>query len=347
MTLRLLRSLSLVPASAWSLLAAVTLLLAIYLSAGSVFPWFMSWRTAATILDSAATLGLCAIGMTFVILAGGIDLSVGAVLALASLVTAIALQRWGLPAWLAIPLVCAIGATYGAAVGGLVHSARLPSFLVTLAGMFLARGVALLMTSEGRISMNRVPVHLWGSGVRVVGLTLPALVFLATLGMGALVLRWTVFGRGVRAIGGGEHAARLLGIRVARTRVGAFAVCGLCAALAGVVHSVGVGAGDAKAGELMELDAIAGVVIGGTPLSGGVGSIVGTGVGVSILKVIELVIVSDGSLSAQWAKIVGGGLLLLFVLLQRSVGRITKVWAGGRTDLDPHRREAQPVSRAS
>jgi len=305
----------------WPLLATAGVLAALYMTAAIAYPGFGSWFQFTRLFADNATLGLAAIGMTFVILSGGIDLSVGAVIALSSMVLAVLMSRLGLPMWCAVPMVLALGFAFGGFMGGIIQVFRLPPFLVTLAGMFLARGAALLLSDTKRIDMNNDAAVRSLSERHIVDFNLAAIAFVAAAVIAAAVLRFTRFGRTVYAIGSDESAARLMGLPVARTRIGLYAISGLCAAAGGIVHLIGMQAGDASAAFLLELDAIAAVVIGGTVLAGGRGSVLGTLFGVLILGIITTIPNFQGDLNTWWIKIVIGLLLLAFVLLQRFAQR--------------------------
>ncbi|HRQ72984.1 MAG TPA: hypothetical protein PLU35_08150 [Phycisphaerales bacterium] len=298
------------------LAATVGVLLALFAACAVAFPGFLSPGVARNLLVGNAVLGLVCVGMTFVIISGGIDLSVGAAIGFSGILIASLVQQ----GWHPLPtfgVALAIGTAGGAAMGTLIHGFALPPFLVTLAGMFLYRGGAL-MVSERSITI-RHPFHRtfaeWGSGT-----VPPAVVmFIAAAAAGFVVARCTRFGRDVYALGGGEESARLMGVRVAGVKVRVYAISGLCAALAGVAMTLATGAGNATAGHLAELDAIAAVVIGGTPLSGGAGSMVGTVAGVLIFGLIQEAMPRAGVTNSWWFRIAVGGLLLGFVLLQRGV----------------------------
>lgn len=288
---------------------------------GSVaYTGFFSAQVFMNLLIDNAFLCIVGVGMTFVILTGGIDLSVGAVVALTTMISAALVEQHHWSAWQAIPLVLAFGSVFGALMGWLIQRYRLQPFIVTLAGMFLARGLCYLIsidsisiTDEGYagIAHARVPL---GSEVSI---SIGAIVALVTVAVGIWLAHATEFGRTVYAIGGNEASAMLMGLPVARTTVLVYAFSGFCSALAGVVFTFYMLSGYGLHAVGLELDAIAAVVIGGTLLSGGVGFVAGTLVGVLILGIIQTLIAFDGSLSSWWTRIVIGALLLLFCLLQR------------------------------
>lgn len=305
--------------------AAVCVL--VYLAGALHYPGFASPSVVANLLGDNAFLGIAAIGMTFVILAGGIDLSVGGVVGCVSIVIATLVGRGHMHPALAIPLVLAGGTFFGWGMGALIQWFALPPFLVTLAGMFLARGVGLV------ISMESIPIEhpflLAASGVQLplgsTALPITALIFLVLLAIAIYLGSFTRFGRNIYALGGSENAAMLMGLACGRVKTGVYAFSGFCAALAGVVYSLYTLSGNSSAGSGLELDAIAATVIGGTLLSGGVGHVSGTLLGVLILGLIQTLITFQGTLSSWWTRIAIGLLLLVFILLQRAIqGRAGK-----------------------
>jgi simple sugar transport system permease protein len=221
---------------------------------------FFTARNVIDMLAGNAFLGVVAVGMTFVILSGGIDLSVGSVVALAGVLIGWAVKGRGIHPAVAIPAVLVGGTLFGAAMGCLIHFFRLPAFLVTLAGMFLARGLGFLVSLESiplghpwylRASEWAIPLGRLG-GKRPVGLPLPAVVFLVTLAAAAYVAKMTPFGRNVYAIGGNEHSSLLMGLPVGRTKIGVYALSGFCAALGGVVYTIYTLSGDPRSAFALE-----------------------------------------------------------------------------------------------
>jgi ribose/xylose/arabinose/galactoside ABC-type transport system permease subunit len=304
--------------------ASVLLLLAMVAFGSIMYTGFFSAQVFLNLLIDNAFLLVVAVGMTFVILTGGIDLSVGSVVALTTMVSAALVEHRHWSPGIVIPLVLAGGAVFGALQGWLIHRFRLQAFIVTLAGMFLARGLCYVISIDSisitdptftAIAQMRVP--LFGGAALSVG----SLIALALFAVGLFVAHGTAFGRNVYAIGGSEHSALLMGLPVAGTVVGVYAFSGFCAALGGVLYTFYMLSGYGLHATGMELDAIASVVIGGTLLAGGVGLVAGTLCGVLMLGLIQTLITFDGSLSAWWTKIVIGALLLAFCLLQRLTQR--------------------------
>ena len=287
---------------------------------------FFSAQVFLNLLIDNAFLCIVGVGMTFVILSGGIDLSVGSVIALTTMVSAALVEHHHWSAAQAIPLVLVIGTAFGAFMGWLIQRFRLQPFIVTLAGMFLARGLCYLISIDSisitdatytSISQARIPLvpAVWGGGASI---TVSALIAIAMVAIGIALAHTTEFGRTVYAIGGSEPSALLMGLPVARTTVLVYTFSGLCSALAGVVFTFYMLSGYGLHAVGLELDAIAAVVIGGTLLSGGVGYVAGTLFGVLILGIIQTLIAFDGSLSSWWTRIVIGALLFVFCLLQRA-----------------------------
>ncbi|MDT7518782.1 galactofuranose ABC transporter, permease protein YjfF [Rhodoferax sp. TBRC 17660] len=303
------------------LAATISLFAAMSVFGAVSYTGFLSPQVFLNLLIDNAFLVIVAVGMTFVILSGGIDLSVGSVVALSTIVLAKLVQHlhWDLMA--AIPLVLCMGTLFGAFMGWLIQRFRLQPFIVTLAGMFLARGLCYLIsidsisiTDEAYTVLAQTRLHLWSGGPMV---SISAVLALAVLAAAVFVAHGTEFGRTVYAIGGSEHSAVLMGLPVARTNVLVYALSGFCAALGGVVFTFYMLSGYGLHAVGLELDAIAAVVIGGTLLSGGVGYMVGTLFGVLTLGVIQTLIMFDGSLSSWWTRIVIGALLFVFCVLQR------------------------------
>jgi ribose/xylose/arabinose/galactoside ABC-type transport system permease subunit len=296
------------------------LLLVVLLGAGGVaYPGFLSLQVLFNLLIDNAFLLVIAVGMSFVIISGGIDLSVGSVLALTTMISAWLLQTWHLPPLLVIAIALLLGAGFGAAMGAVIHYFKLQPFIVTLAGMFLARGLCYLISINSitiedplYVAMSQTQLPLFGAFISP-----GALIALLTLAAAIYIAHCTLFGRAIYAIGGNEQSALMMGLRVARTKVLIYAFSGFCAALAGVLFSFYMLSGYGLHAQGTELDAIAAVVIGGTLLSGGYGYVAGALSGVLVLGTIQTLIAFDGTLSSWWTKIVIGGLLFIFCVVQR------------------------------
>jgi simple sugar transport system permease protein len=287
---------------------------------------FASGPNVANLFVSNASLGIIAVGMTLVIFSGGIDLSVGAVTGFTNILVAILVEKHGANPLLAMLVGLAIGTAFGAAMGAIIHFFKQPAFLVTLAGMFFARGCAYWISTDSIDIKKDTFVRLADYSVKVSGSTihpLPAYVFLLIFALGYLLAQHTRFGRNLLAIGGSEQSAMLMGLPVGSTKIAVYALCGASAALAGLVSTVITG-GDSTYGIGLELDAIATVVIGGTLLTGGRGHLFGTLLGLLIIGTIQSAIAFDGSLSSWWTRIITGALLLAFILFQRLLLRATQ-----------------------
>ena len=307
-----------------SLGVTIALFLGMTVAGGVLYDGFLRPQVFLNLLIDNAFLLIVAVGMTFVILSGGIDLSVGAVVAFSTVLLAALVQKHGWHPLAAIPLVLALGTGFGALMGTLIQRYRLQPFVVTLAGMFLARGAATLVSVES-IGIDH-PFHVAVANLRIplgggASLSAGAAIALLVVAGGVVLAGMTRFGRAVYAIGGNEQSALLMGLPVASTQVRVYALSGFCAALAGVVYTFYMLSGYSLHATGLELDAIAAVVIGGTLLAGGSGYVLGTLFGVLVLGLIQTLIVFDGTLSSWWTKIAIGGLLLAFCLLQRLLSR--------------------------
>ena len=306
-----------------SLIATAIVLLALYTVGCLSFPNFGSLRVGVNLLGDNAFLGVAAIGATFVILSGGIDLSVGAVVAFTSILIA-SLVGNGADPLVAISASLLIGALFGTAMGCLIRWFELPPFLVTLAGMFLARGMGFVVHPqslgiEHPFFLQHITEEFSLRLTARVSLPFTATCYLAIFLAALLVAHYTPFGRYVYALGGDEQSATLMGLPVGRTKIFTYTVSGFCSALSGVVYTFYTQSGDPASCVGLELDAIAAVVIGGTLLSGGVGFMAGTGMGVLILGLIQTLITFQGNLNTWWTRIVVGVLVLVFILLQNVI----------------------------
>ena len=303
-----------------TVLAGALVYVLLYAVAAVRYDGFLSLPIFINFLSNNAVLGIVAVGMTFVILSGGIDLSVGAVMSFSSVLIGVLIMEhhWSVFAAMGAALVC--GTVLGALMGLIIQKTGIKPFIVTLAGMFFVRGLAFLIHLESiAISDAR---HTAIALTRVGGLPLTALLFLSFVAVGWYVAVLTPFGRNVYALGGGEEAALLMGLPVAGTRIAVYAVSGFCAAFAGAALTFYLSSGSHLEGVGMELDAIATVVIGGTLLAGGVGSVFGTLIGVLMLGLILTAITTyEGMMSSGMTRVAIGALLLAFVLLQKVLTR--------------------------
>jgi len=305
------------------LLATALVLIALYGFGSIHFENFSSLRVAVNLVGDNAFLGVAAIGATFVILSGGIDLSVGAVVAFTSILIA-SLVAHGVGPLVAIALALVIGALFGTLMGFLIRVFDLPPFLVTLAGMFLARGMGFVIHPQSLGITHPFFLERVTEGLSIplndrISLPFTASCYIAVLLAALFLAHYTRFGRFIYALGGDEQSATLMGLPVGRTKILTYTMSGFCSAMAGVVYTMYTQSGDPASCVGLELDAIASVVIGGTLLSGGVGFMAGTAMGVLILGLIQTLITFQGNLNTWWTRIVVGLLVLAFILLQNLV----------------------------
>jgi ribose/xylose/arabinose/galactoside ABC-type transport system permease subunit len=303
-------------------LATIAVLVGMFTAGSVTFDNFASGQVVLNLFVDNAFLLVVAVGMTFVIITGGIDLSVGSTVALSTMVSADLLELHGWPAIPVILLVLAIGSTMGLAMGCIIHFFEIQPFIVTLAGLFLGRGLcytistdSIRITNPFYVTMAQSDVPL-PNGLHVSPSVVIALLIVATA---VYVLHYTRFGRSVYAVGGSEQSALLMGLAVGRTKIAVYTVSGFCSALGGVLFSFYLLSGYSLSAVGLELDAIAAVVIGGTLLTGGYGYVIGTVFGVLVLGLIQTVISFQGTLSSWWTRMVIGALLLVFILLQRLI----------------------------
>ena len=276
------------------------------------------------LLGDDAKYGFVALGMSFVIMCGGIDLSVGSVVALGGVVATRA-SGHGLLAGLAVGV--AAGTAVGLVNGLLIAKARLQPFIVTLAMLLSIRGLALQLAHARAVVASPSSDFQKLSTWQVLGLPVAAWMLFGAFALGAVALRYTPWGRQVLAIGGNPDAAQLMGLPVTRVRASVYVLSGALAGLAGAVLSSQNGSVDTAAGQGWELSAIAAVVVGGTLLTGGVGSVLSTLVGVLLLQLIFNLIIFENAkqvitISAYWESVIRGAFLLVVVLLQVRLVRV-------------------------
>ncbi|MGI8486493.1 MAG: ABC transporter permease [Thermomicrobiales bacterium] len=284
---------------------------------------FYSSYNVQELLRYNAMFGLIALGMTFVIMTGGIDLSVGAVAALSSVVLAL-LSPHG--AWVAIVGAVGAGLIVGVINGALIARFRIQPFIVTLAMLFGARGVALLLANNTSVYVDFESGFMDMDRWKLGPIPLRVVILIVAFVLGSILLNFFRFGRHILAIGGNEEAARLAGLPVDRTLIGVYALCGALAGLAGVLLGWQTATGAPTEGLGWELSAIAAVVIGGTLLMGGMGSVGTTLVGVILLGLIFNVLNFENgkgviSLSSYWQTVIRGFILLVVVLVQSRLAR--------------------------
>jgi len=293
----------------------IVIALVLICSALSFFsPHFLTWPNLVTVARQISLNGILAVGVTFVLLTGGVDLSLGSLVALTGVVAASFAHPGDYP--LVVPIFIGIlaGMTCGAANGVVVTKGRVAPFIVTLGMMTVARGLALVI-SGGRPVSNMSPA-MTRLGGDLFGLPIPVLVLCVTAALASLFLRNIRLGRYIYAVGGNENAARAAGINVNGVKMFAYTFCGAMAGLAGVILAARITTGQPNAGIAYELDAIAAAVIGGTSLSGGVG-----GVGGTLLGALLMGVINNGldllNVSSYYQQIVKGAIIVGAVWLDR------------------------------
>lgn len=297
---------------------AIAVLLLVWAIAAFTFDGFLTATNLENIAVQSAFLGLIVVGMTFVIISGGIDLSVGSQLALGGVLAAYcATIAWPL-ALIVPPLVCG---SIGLVNGLLVAKAKMAPFIVTLAGLFGIRGLALALSGENVIGIDGGSAFNWFGQGQILGLSVPIIIAALAFVVGGIALIRTRYGQAIFAIGGNEDSARLMGIPVDRTKIIAYTVNGLLAGLAGALLAARLSSGQPNAGEMWELDAISAVVIGGSLLTGGVGLMSGSVAGVLLLGTIQNLINQVGTLGSYVQQLVSGLFLIAVVVIQAYLTR--------------------------
>ena len=292
------------------ILASLLLLILFF---GMASDHFFSVVTLTTILNQLPALTVITVGMTFVLIVGGIDLSVGSVLGFSATVVGVAAVNWGLPLSVACLLGVGAGLACGSLNGVLVSYLALPSFIVTLGMLEMARGLAYITTNSQTMYIG-AEIQQISLPLPVVGVSTALLLSLALVIAGQFVLTRTVFGRYVTAIGTNEQAARMSGIDTRPYRLSVLAVSGALAGLGGVFNAAYLGSADPNAGIGLELAAIAAAVIGGTSLMGGRGSIVGAFAGVLIIAILQNGLAQIG-VSEPAKRLITGAVIIVAVLI--------------------------------
>lgn len=303
-------------------MVTIALFVLMFGAASLKYRGFFSLQVFLNLFIDNAFLIISAVGVTFVILTGGIDISVGAVMALVGVSVAFLVERLGVHPYLAIFLGIGLSTLLGAGMGALVTYFRFPPFVATLTGLFLARGLCYVISIESITISNPILTEISHYQIRLAPkgfISINVVIALVVLVLGIVLAQYTRFGRVVYAIGGNEQSALLMGLPMTRTKVMVYALSGFCSGVAGVVFSLYTLSGYGNNLVGFELDAISSVVIGGTLLTGGVGYVLGSGFGVLIQGVIQNIIMFDGSLNSWWTKIIVGLLTLVFILMQRAL----------------------------
>ncbi len=313
------------------LMATIAVFVLLFVAGGLLYNHFFSTLVIGDILADNAFVIIAAIGTTFVILSGGIDLSIGSMIGFVGVVMAnLDAGGWHPLATAAMMLI--FGAAYGALQGFIIDFCEIQPFIVTLAGLFLLRGACFMVNLDSVPLRNDFVAEFAGVSLPLPGdgfLASSAMVMLAALALAIVIAHWTEFGADVYAIGGDRVSAALMGVPMRRTIMKIYALGGLYSALGGVVYALYTSSGYPLAGTGDELSAIASVVLGGTLLTGGVGFVAGTLFGGMILGLIATLINFNGSLNGAWIMISGGLLLFLFIVLQRFLVGSLKLGATG------------------
>lgn len=301
-------------------LAVTILLFFILFGIGSVrYNNFFSLQNFLNLFKDNCFIICIAVGMTFVLITGGIDLSVGSVIALVCMSSAALLEYKYFNPFVVMSLMILMGALIGLVQGCLIQFFKLQPFIATLAGYFFARGMTAVINTDTISITNPVYVAIANTRIYLIGkasISPGVVIALALLAVAVYILHFTRFGRAVYAIGGNEQSALLMGLSVARTKVMVYTLSGICSAIAGIVFSFYMLSGFTLHGQGMEMDAIAAAVIGGTALTGGVGYVFGTLFGVLINGTIQTMIMFQGTLSSWWTRIAIAALLCLFIVTQ-------------------------------
>jgi simple sugar transport system permease protein len=303
------------------LTATIVVFAALFITGGLLYKHFFSFLVLGHILADNAFIITAAIGTTFVIISGGIDLSIGSMIGFVGVCMA-SLDTIGWHPLASAALMLAFGVMFGAFLGLVIDFCKIQPFIITLAGLFMLRGACFMVT------LDSIPIrHPFVSEFAGWRIPLPdhgflassAIVMLVALGVAIVIAHFTRFGTNVYAVGGDLTSAILMGVPIRKTTVMIYALGGFYSALGGVIYALYTSSGYPLAGTGNELNAIASVVLGGTLLTGGVGMVAGTLFGGMILGLIATLIIFNGSLNGAWIMITSGVLLFLFIVMQRSL----------------------------
>jgi ribose/xylose/arabinose/galactoside ABC-type transport system permease subunit len=300
------------------LLTTILIFIIVYIIGGLLYPAMQKPQVFLNLFINNASLLIISIGLTIVIISKGIDLSVAGMIALTSAASAALLQS-GMNAYAVILLMLIMGTAIGFVMGWIIHYFKVQPFIVTLMGLWFARGMAYIITLTSLTINDEVYRHLALTKIHLAEkmyVYIPTLIGPILLLIAFYILKYTRFGRTVYAVGNDEESARLMGLPVGRTKLIVYSFGGFCSALGGIVFSISLLSGYGGYAPGMELDAIAAVVIGGTLLTGGVGNVIGTLFGVLISGTIVTILQFNGTLSSWWTRIMVGVLTLIFIGIQ-------------------------------
>lgn len=297
---------------------AFAVLIIVVVIAALAFERFLTGANLQNVALQVSFLGLIVVGMTFVIISGGIDLSVGSLLAVGAVVAAYG----GAVAWpLALVLPIVVCGAFGLLNGVLIGRVGIAPFIVTLAGLLGYRGLALALSGEGNIAIDLASPFVWFGQGEILGIPVPVVVAILAFAVGWVVLTRTRYGRAIFAVGGNEDSAELMGVPVSRTKIIAYTTSGALAGLAGALLAAQLSAGQPNVGQAWELDAISAVVVGGTLLTGGAGSMTGSLAGVLLLGILQNIINQVGTLGSYTQQFVSGLFLIVVVVAQAYLTR--------------------------
>ena len=301
---------------------------------------FLNPQQFLDLFNNNSFLIVVACGLSVVMIAGGIDISVGGITALVTMACVVYLDDKGGSVAGSMALALAIGTAFGLVQGLLVSYLEIQPFIISLAGMFFARGMTTIVSVAPRTAENEMFMALKEFRIVIPGIgsygktgnfipariELGVVIAIAVVILVFILLKWTRFGRNLYAIGGNSQSARMLGINVKRTRFFSYLICGVLSGIGGYVYLLHTGAGNASNASASEMQAIASAIIGGTLLTGGVGNVIGTLFGVLSLKTINNIVIASGLREPYWQSITTGMMLCFFILLQSVILRIR---AGG------------------
>ena len=301
---------------------------------------FLNPQQFLDLFNNNSFLIVISCGLTIVMIAGGIDISVGGITALVTMACVVYLDDKGGSVAGSMALALAIGTAFGLVQGLLVSYLEIQPFIISLAGMFFARGMTTIVSVAPRTAENEMFMALKEFRIVIPGIgsygktgnfipariELGVVIAIAVVILVFILLKWTRFGRNLYAIGGNSQSARMLGINVKRTRFFSYLICGVLSGIGGYVYLLHTGAGNASNASASEMQAIASAIIGGTLLTGGVGNVIGTLFGVLSLKTINNIVIASGLREPYWQSITTGMMLCFFILLQSVILRIR---AGG------------------
>lgn len=309
--------------------APVIFLAALFVFFAALEPGFRTWDNVLIITRQMSFIGIIAVGMTFVILTAGIDLSVGSLLAFAGIVCASAAKgsrsllsgkdSGGIDVLWAVLAAVGVGLALGLLQGFFIGKLNIPAFIVTLGGLGAFRGATLVWTGGQPLSSFSKDFTYWGKGY-FLGIPIPVIVFIGMVVIAHIVLKFTQYGRWIYALGGNPEAARLSGLNTTMLTMSVYAISGLCAGISAFLLTARLNSAEQVAGQNYELQAIAAVVIGGTSLFGGVGSVLGTFAGAMLIGVLNNGLVQL-NVSPNYQPIVIGGIIVLSVYVDQVIKR--------------------------